>query len=98
MLQEGPKNGFLEPLATQTGKSRASSHLSGFCAKRRDTPSKNLSWMYDSAIRKSKRGPSTALRAREKHGRGKDARNSAQDDGATSGLSGEIDSDLGAFC
>jgi hypothetical protein len=46
--------------------------------------------MYDSATRKLKRGPSTALRAREKCGRSKDARNSApflrqgkQDDGVT---------------
>jgi hypothetical protein len=51
-----------------------------FCAKRRDTQPRNLSWMYDSVIRRSKRGPSTALRAREKRGKGKDARNSAQDD------------------
>ncbi len=54
-----------------------------FCAKRRDTESKNLSWMYDSAMRKSKRGPSTAVRARTNRGKSKDARNSAQDDSAT---------------
>ncbi len=50
------------------------------CAQRRDTQPKNLSWTYDSAIRQSKRGPSTALRARKERGKNKDARNSAQDD------------------
>jgi hypothetical protein len=39
--------------------------------------------MYASEICESKRGPSTALRASEKRGKGKDARNSAQDDDVT---------------
>ena len=37
--------------------------------------------MYDSMVGRSKRGPSAALRARERRGKGKDARNSAQGDG-----------------
>jgi hypothetical protein len=53
--------------------------------------------MYDSAIRKSKRGPSTALRARKNRGKGKNARNFApflrqgeQDDDVT-GIAADLE-------
>ena len=42
--------------------------------------SKSLSWTELLLQVTSKRGPSTALRARKERGKNKDARNSAQDD------------------
>ena len=58
-----------------------------FCisAKRRDTKSKNLSWIDRTLDVRSKRGPSTASRAAQTPRGGKDPRNFAQDDSNVNG-------------